>query len=670
MQQFLFIVGFPSSGTELLKTVLRAHESIWLGGEYPFLLDVACRFPPALLPGEVREVERSLVRRDVYRQLRRRALTVEELRACRTFADVYGRLVADRPAHWLGNKTPQYAERLRELHGVFPESRVILLVRDVRDVCLSWRRKWGKDPLWCASKWDTRMTAARSALEDLYGPAGLIVRFEDILADVAEVSRRVCTLLHLPYDEGMTRFHENEDEQLDGHLNYGGEILAHNQQKWRTQFDPEMIRRIEEIAWQSLAAFGYEREYAAAPWPLTPGERRRARRADIVALAVVGNRAVSGSRTAYKLMALRVELLKLAARVRRRLTPRTESPGGRAGPHLFLAWSYISRPEAIEPFFGFRLVFLSWNLPRRWARAIEYVLKSLQTGWMLVSRRPSIVWVQLAPTPLLYVAVIVKRVVRRRMALIADCHNSMFRRPWFAFPWARRALNACDLVIVHNRQVLADACQKGIDGDRLAILEGRPAMHLPQGSDERGGTPRVVFPCGFGDDEPVAEVLDAARQMPDVEVIITGNLDRARGRYDFSALPANVRLTGFLPSADFNRLVGEASLVLGLTTREGVQLNVATEAVGMGTPLVIADTVLLRELYHRGAVFVDPRSGSAIADGIRSGLADWNRLRREVLELRAEQEAGWLSRAGAIAERLAGQSSGGGGRSGAEAASR
>lgn len=46
----VFLCGFPSSGTDLLKNVMNAHPDIWMSGEFPFLPRLAREYG-APVPG-------------------------------------------------------------------------------------------------------------------------------------------------------------------------------------------------------------------------------------------------------------------------------------------------------------------------------------------------------------------------------------------------------------------------------------------------------------------------------------------------------------------------------------------------------------------------------------------------------------------------------------------
>src|SRR5439155_18919139 len=84
---------------------------------------------------------------------------------------------------YYGNKTPQYTELLRPLLNLFPATKLILIVRDIRDVALSFEKKWGKSGVLCAHKWNWRMHHGLACLDSLPRGQWHILRYEDLLRD-------------------------------------------------------------------------------------------------------------------------------------------------------------------------------------------------------------------------------------------------------------------------------------------------------------------------------------------------------------------------------------------------------------------------------------------------------------------------------------------------------
>ena len=127
-----------------MKTILNAHPAVELTGELPFLAG-ELRTPAPNLAGRLR-------RADVYGNLRAPDPGEEHLSG--DPSDVVMRMlpVTKAGVRWIGSKTPQFAEDIDVLFTFLPHARLILVVRDVRDVALSWRTKWGKSALGCAVK--------------------------------------------------------------------------------------------------------------------------------------------------------------------------------------------------------------------------------------------------------------------------------------------------------------------------------------------------------------------------------------------------------------------------------------------------------------------------------------------------------------------------------------
>jgi glycosyltransferase involved in cell wall biosynthesis len=325
------------------------------------------------------------------------------------------------------------------------------------------------------------------------------------------------------------------------------------------------------------------------------------------------------------------------------------------GP-VFVAWTkFMRRPESMRPVIGYELVFMPNSIEGPFFQLIGYVRNAVRTLGLLLRHRPREFWIQLAPVFLLYIGAGYK-LVRPGTRLVADCHNSMFGKRWSWMPGAIALLNRCDVVLVHNKAVLARALERGVRPDRLQILETRPAQI--RCAPETRGCPAgvvgdwVLMPASFSSDEPIDVVADAARKLPALTFVVTGDPERARGRFDLESFPPNVRLVGFLDRATLDSYFCGASVVLGLTTSPEIQLSVANEAAGAGKAMVLSDTPLLREMFPRGAIYVETLSSQSIADGLRQALSDRSHLQEESVALRDWRESRWFEQARGVMTRL------------------
>lgn len=311
---------------------------------------------------------------------------------------------------------------------------------------------------------------------------------------------------------------------------------------------------------------------------------------------------------------------------------------------LFVAWvPFQRRSLSMKSYFDYELEFLSFAFKNRLLRPLEYILKAWKMLILCLHQQPQAIWVQLPPTPPLHLAHLYKTIFNRQVIIIADCHNATFRSPWISSPGTLNLLNRSDLLLVHNDWVKKQAIEIGISNDRLYVLEDPTALV----EDRTGQNPNVfphpwiLCPCSFNKDEPIEAVLDAARLASEITFVLTGNTARAKGIHNLSDIPPNVKLAGFLPTAEFDSFLCNTDVVLGLTKLEGIQLSVANEAMGAGKPMVLSNTELLQRLFYKGAVYVDCLKPQSISQGCQEALLKKNELAKEVSELRAERDQGW-----------------------------
>lgn len=301
---------------------------------------------------------------------------------------------------------------------------------------------------------------------------------------------------------------------------------------------------------------------------------------------------------------------------------------------IWITWEHQRRSRELAYALGVPLVEIDGGR--------QPLLRCLRCAWRTLSvlrlRRPGLVFVQ---NPSVFLAAMVcalrpsfgYRVVvdRHSNFNFADTHTGLINRI------GHYTLKRADLTIVTNEGVASIVREHG--GRPFILPDPLPRLE-PAGRVRLRGTQNVVFVSSFARDEPIAEVLEAARLLgPEVCIYITGN----DGRMDPGLrcrVPENVTLTGFLPDRDYDSLIATANVLLALTTREHTLLCGAYEALSAGTPLIISNHAALVRYFGRGAVVTDNRA-TAIADAIRTALARENALRAQIVGLRDELRASW-----------------------------
>jgi hypothetical protein len=264
----LFVVGMPRSGTKLLLGLLGRHSRVGLPRfETEFLPWLARRFGRF---GNLRDRRRfdefcALLQSQSYFRYRREHVGAIDPgqwhTACAeyTAAGVFEALMrmdgnAPRGSGRIwGDKSPSYIDDLPLLKRLYPAAKMVHIVRDVRDYCLSINKAWGKDMLRAAQRWADGVRKARADGAALGGDY-LELRYEDLLARTEAELRRVCAFLGVEFEPAMLTL-GRASENL-GDARGATEVLPTNTGKWRAM-ESHTLARIEELAGGVLLECGY-----------------------------------------------------------------------------------------------------------------------------------------------------------------------------------------------------------------------------------------------------------------------------------------------------------------------------------------------------------------------------------------------------------------------------
>lgn len=270
-----FVVGSARSGTTLLRLILNAHPEVAVPPESRFVVELYRgseavsrdaflgelaahkRFQAWDLPIEA--VARELPDGDPVPY----PAAIEA--AYEAYAHVNGK------TRW-GDKTPRYVENMGLLARLFPTARFIHLIRDGRNVALSYAnvpfgpKTVGK----AAALWATRVKAGRESGVALGGSRYFEVRYEDLVEDAEGETKDICDFLDLTFDPGMLDYTERaRGSVLPRASMYNPHVTEKpqaNVRSWEESMPPEQIETFEAVAGDALSLLGYERRF---PTPST-----------------------------------------------------------------------------------------------------------------------------------------------------------------------------------------------------------------------------------------------------------------------------------------------------------------------------------------------------------------------------------------------------------------
>jgi len=309
---------------------------------------------------------------------------------------------------------------------------------------------------------------------------------------------------------------------------------------------------------------------------------------------------------------------------------------------VWLTWERQRRNASMASLLGVEYCELISNK----SRLLRYCGLIKRTFGLLRAKRPKLIFYQNPSIVLSIVVVLYKILSLREVVIVGDYHNGGLFPPKGAaiVPFLIRHTN---LVLVSNDNLVETIHRWG--GEGVAFPDPLPDI-VYAGPDESNARPQVLFICSWADDEPINEVINAGMTLPEVDVLITGKvrLDRCPAAGNITD---NIKLTGFLPEADFERLLGGVDLIMDLTTRDDCMVCGAYEAVSVGKPVILSDNPVSKRYFERGVLFTNNTS-TDIALKIADGLKRISELEQEVGELREKLRHDDLVRADKLAETL------------------
>jgi sulfotransferase family protein/uncharacterized protein DUF354 len=179
------------------------------------------------------------------------------------------------------DKTPSYVLSLPALARLFPEARFIHIIRDGRDVALSYLDvPWGPSSLpEAALLWKRAVTRGRRAGSRLGQTRYHEIRYEELIDDPAATVATLCEFLELDFVPEMLQYFGRAD-QVAGRMPFQETRQAlylpptKGLRDWRTQMAGADVAQFEALAGNLLTELGYERGAVEIPF----SERLRAAR--------------------------------------------------------------------------------------------------------------------------------------------------------------------------------------------------------------------------------------------------------------------------------------------------------------------------------------------------------------------------------------------------------
>ena len=277
---FPVIVGVPRSGTTLLRMMLDSHSELAIPPETGFLLDdriAGSSLGPRETAREMTQFPRQAPAWGDFGIDADEFLTkAEALNPEWASGDVlrlfYRMYAVKHGKPRAGDKTPGYVNAMNTVARLMPEARFIHIIRDGRDVALSWRKTWfapSDDIATLVRTWTDTILGARESAARLHYKE---VFYADLVRDPAAVLQDLCEFVDLRYEPSMLQYYTRSPQRLTEHkARYGMDgtlVVSHDtrivQQQntmkpilprdgvWRREMKPHDLSRIDPVSMSLL----------------------------------------------------------------------------------------------------------------------------------------------------------------------------------------------------------------------------------------------------------------------------------------------------------------------------------------------------------------------------------------------------------------------------------
>jgi len=270
----IFIVGCPRSGTHLLRNMLRSHPNLSFTGESHFIPKFYKAFGDPKSEQEAKKLA-SVILNLQWIQPWHLSLDPVSFVHDRSYAQVVRRIFEawaqkENKPRW-GDKTPQYVTEMPVLLELFPSGKFIHIIRDGRDVAVSWLAlSFGPTNIFTAARqWQYFVSTGQRVGRSLPSGTYLEIRYEKLLAQPGEVMENICSFINEPFCEELLKpnplildypARKSIFGRFTPSYNYALKttIVHKNTSKWKNQMSCSDNIVFESVAGELLKSLGYD----------------------------------------------------------------------------------------------------------------------------------------------------------------------------------------------------------------------------------------------------------------------------------------------------------------------------------------------------------------------------------------------------------------------------
>jgi hypothetical protein len=166
-----------------------------------------------------------------------------------------------------GDKSPGYVRHIRALAQLLPEAHFVHIIRDGRDVALSWLDvPFGPESVTdAAERWRKDVRVGRRAGRRHAAERYMEVRYENLVTRPQQALQRICEFADLAFDQGMLDYTAGAERVIEATL----EPESHKRLRqpptpglrdWRREMAEADVQAFREVAGNMLSKLGYDED--------------------------------------------------------------------------------------------------------------------------------------------------------------------------------------------------------------------------------------------------------------------------------------------------------------------------------------------------------------------------------------------------------------------------
>lgn len=260
----VFVVGFPRSGTTLMRFLLDSHPDLAVAPETHFLAHFLARHPDLDLtdPAQRTAFWAEFTDSQWFPRLGidPDAVPLDDQHDPRSLFRAILVAYADKTGKTsFGEKTPDHYQHLATLFDWFPDARVAFMVRDPRAVVASYLtigQSWadGADAYTLARSWSAHMEQVNAWRGD---PRVRVVLYEQLVRDPETEVRAFLELAGLRDETSAILSRQPTQRMETGSLGPDGAVTDQNVDAWRQRLSRRQIAVVEAFNGEHMSALGY-----------------------------------------------------------------------------------------------------------------------------------------------------------------------------------------------------------------------------------------------------------------------------------------------------------------------------------------------------------------------------------------------------------------------------